>query len=369
MKKVWIGLIAVVLVVGLSWYFLTNKKDGETQETIKIGAILPLTGDLAFLGKPGQNALILAQEKINSDGGLLNKPLNIEYYDSQGESKNAVTVANKAISVDKQKILLTTLTNASLAIKDIASNNGVLQLIIAIAPNIANNGKYALQMCYSAKQEANEINQLIKNTKSVGVISSKDAASNEELEQYIIPFLKENNIDYYVEKFDVGQQDYKALATKVSQWKTSDVIILGYGSDFPNILKEITSFSNKKINIWGGIGFAEIPDNTPQSLLNNVTFVAPRVIQKQEGFDFFKNYKERFKTNYVPYDAAYTYDALMLLAEIINEKQSIDPSIIYKTMTDNIKYTGVTGEIKIEQKEISTNVVICKFENGVAIIK
>jgi len=368
MKKILIGLIAVCLVAGLGWYFLS--KQGK-KEAVEIGAILPLTGDLAFLGQPGQNALMLAQEKINSSGGILNKKLDIKYYDSQGESKTAVTVANKAISVDKQKILFTTLTNASLAIKDVASNNGVLQLIIAIAPNIAKNGEYALQMCYSAKQEADEINQLIKNSdiKSVGIISSKDAASDEELEQYIIPFLKENNIDYFVEKFDVGQQDFKALATKTSQWKTSDIIILGYGSDFPNILKEITLYPYKDFNIWGGIGFAEIPDNTPQTLLNNVTFVAPLVIQKQEGADFFKEYKERFKANYVPYDAAYTYDAMMLLAKIINEKQSTDPSIIYKAMSDNVKYEGITGKITIEQKEISTNVVICKFENGVAVIK
>jgi branched-chain amino acid transport system substrate-binding protein len=369
MKKIWIGLVAVVLLVGLGYFFLSKKDTKE--ETVKIGAVLPLTGDLAFLGQPGQNALMLAQEKINSNGGVLNKKLDIKYYDSQGESKNAVTVVNKAISMDKQKILFTTLTNVALSVKEIASNNNLLQIIIAIAPDIAIGGKYSIQMCYSAKQEADEINKLIKNAdiKAIGIISSKDAASDVELETYIIPFLKEHNINYYVEKFDVGQKDYKAIVTNMSKWETSNIIMLGYGSDFPNILREIHSLQKKDFHIWGGIGFAEIPSNTPKDLLNNITFVAPRVIQEQNSSNFFDEYKTKYNAEYVPYDAAYTYDAMIILANVINTIQTDEPSTVYNVLTNNYQYEGVTGILNIQGKEIQTTVAVCEFKEGISVIK
>jgi ABC-type branched-subunit amino acid transport system substrate-binding protein len=61
----------------------TRKGDG----TLKIGTILPQTGNLAFLGPPEFAALDLAMKDINAAGGVLGKPLSI----SKGDSGDATT--------------------------------------------------------------------------------------------------------------------------------------------------------------------------------------------------------------------------------------------------------------------------------------
>lgn len=56
-----IGIIVVILIVGMI-YFNNQKKEGET---VKIGVILPLTGNGASYGIWGRNALEIAKEEIS----------------------------------------------------------------------------------------------------------------------------------------------------------------------------------------------------------------------------------------------------------------------------------------------------------------
>src|SRR3546814_35318 len=55
--------------------------DGE----LKIGTLLPETGNLAFLGPPEFAGVDLAAEEINAAGGVLGKPVAIDHGDSRSE--------------------------------------------------------------------------------------------------------------------------------------------------------------------------------------------------------------------------------------------------------------------------------------------
>ena len=54
---------------------------GYAAETIKIGSVLSVTGPAAFLGDPELKTLQLYIEKINTEGGLLGRKLELVYYD------------------------------------------------------------------------------------------------------------------------------------------------------------------------------------------------------------------------------------------------------------------------------------------------
>ena len=68
----WIVVVAVVVVGG---YALFKGKPSfvANNEPIKIGVIVPLTGDLAFIGEAARNGENLAIDKVNANTGLKHK--------------------------------------------------------------------------------------------------------------------------------------------------------------------------------------------------------------------------------------------------------------------------------------------------------
>lgn len=78
----------------------------KTAETIRIGAILPLSGDAAAYGQPAQKVVDLAVEEINKAGGINGKDLKVIYEDGTCSAKGGSTAAQKLINVDGVKVIL-----------------------------------------------------------------------------------------------------------------------------------------------------------------------------------------------------------------------------------------------------------------------
>lgn len=71
------------------------------QETYKIGAMLDVTGGASFVGKPEQNAAILAVEEANAAGGIRGKKVELVFEDSKSTETGTVLAALKLINQAK----------------------------------------------------------------------------------------------------------------------------------------------------------------------------------------------------------------------------------------------------------------------------
>jgi ABC-type glycerol-3-phosphate transport system substrate-binding protein len=60
-------------------------------EPIKIGSVLSATGPAAFLGDPEAKTLQLYVEKINKEGGVLGRPLQLVHYDDGSETTRSTS--------------------------------------------------------------------------------------------------------------------------------------------------------------------------------------------------------------------------------------------------------------------------------------
>ena len=165
-----------LLSLGLAFaLFLGTITTSTAEEVYKIGAILPLTGNLAFLGEPGKNALTMGQEELRRKG--IN--IDIKFYDSKADPKEGISAFYKAIDIDKVKFVLTTLTGVSLAVKPIANEKKIFQGIIAIYPAITKGSNYAMRFCYNAELEAKVILNYVeqKNMRKLFIIWIFDISS------------------------------------------------------------------------------------------------------------------------------------------------------------------------------------------------
>src|SRR3989338_508239 len=75
-------------------------------EPINIGVMLPLSGEAAVMGTPGQRVLQIALKEINDAGGVNGRPLAFKTEDSGCDSDPANKAINKLISVDKVGVVI-----------------------------------------------------------------------------------------------------------------------------------------------------------------------------------------------------------------------------------------------------------------------
>lgn len=101
-------------------------------ETLKIGAILSVTGPAAFLGVPEANTLKMLVEEINAAGGINGMQVELILKDSGGQKEKAVSSAKQLIEEDKVfAILGPSRTGSTLAIKSLAEKSGTLLISCA----------------------------------------------------------------------------------------------------------------------------------------------------------------------------------------------------------------------------------------------
>lgn len=92
--KIILGIIiAAVIIGGICWAARREAAIPVAEEdVIKIGAILPMTGNAAIYGESMRQGAELATEQINK---LNSKKVEIIFEDSKGDPKEALSAFNK----------------------------------------------------------------------------------------------------------------------------------------------------------------------------------------------------------------------------------------------------------------------------------
>jgi len=119
-KRAGLMALSTVAAVGLA------TGAAQAADTIKIGSFLAVTGGASFLGDPEKKTLEMYVDKINADGGVLGRQLELIVYDSGGSPKKAVPFAKRLINDDKVDIILAgSTTGATMAVIPIVQKAGI----------------------------------------------------------------------------------------------------------------------------------------------------------------------------------------------------------------------------------------------------
>lgn len=90
-----IGLLTTVAIVAC------NQITGKPSQALKIGVLLPITGDLSAFGQPMVKGIDLAIETANSCGGALGQPIEVVKEDDRTAETTGAEAMNKLATIDK----------------------------------------------------------------------------------------------------------------------------------------------------------------------------------------------------------------------------------------------------------------------------
>ena len=344
-------VLAAIIVGG---YFF-NKFKHTTSEYAVVGAILPLTGDLGFFGKPEQVALDLALQDANSNIDKKTRKMELKIEDSRSTAKDGVSALQK-ILLEKPQAVLTSMTIISMSTQPILTNEQIPQIAQSVHPEIATLGKNVFRLYYGFEGEMYELADLAKimGSKRVAVIWINVPECEAAIKNNLTPALEKNHAALVASiPYNFGTQDFKPLIAKIKAQNPDLLIIEDFGTLLPLIIEtaKVAGFSISQMA--GGIGFlSAMPDTRIK--LTGIPFVCPSYLLDEPNA--YKTFQERFRKASggldPSYDVVFTYDAFSFIAKAIHEAKSLSKEDINEAMTHITEFSGVAGNLRIVDRAL-----------------
>ncbi|MFX0212351.1 MAG: ABC transporter substrate-binding protein, partial [Candidatus Hodarchaeota archaeon] len=177
--------------------------------------------------------------------------------------------------------------------------------------------------------------------------------------------LENNGVNFIVkQKFDMGEKDFRTMLFKIKNSQPDLIVVLGYGSHFPILFKQIEEVGLKEIPVLGGLDFLEVPEGD-LGLYSQVAFVVPdfNVNPSFKSQKFIENFEEKFDTK-PTHQAAYTYDIVELLYLGVRNTDANSENVV-NYMKNMKSYEGVVGSIEILQDgDTKSSLTFATYKNG-----
>ena len=157
-------LCSMILSVGGCSDSNKDRQPAHARTTvIKLGAILPLTGDLAKYGKTSRSAIELAIEEINQQSEQTGFRFECIFEDDAMNAAQGVSAAKKLVAADKVPVIIGPLASSiTLAVAPITAQGKVILLSPgSSAPGIADADKFVFRNCLSDEFEGSVMGNFV----------------------------------------------------------------------------------------------------------------------------------------------------------------------------------------------------------------
>jgi len=147
------------------------------KETIKVGAILGVTGPAANLGGPEARTLEMLVQEINKKGGIKGNPVELIVKDSSASPEKAISFAKQLIDEDRVFAIIGPSTSGeTMKIKTLAEDGKTILLSCAAAEAIVKPvGKYVFK---TPQNDSHAVRKIYDQMKKAGIVKIGVVSSN-----------------------------------------------------------------------------------------------------------------------------------------------------------------------------------------------
>ncbi len=332
---------------------------GETGgDTVKIGGLAPLTGDVSVYGIAVDNAIKLKVEEVNAAGGILGgKQIEYIVYDEKGDPTEAVNAYNKLVQDDKVVALVgdvTTKPTIAVAQKSVADN---LPMITAsgTGADITLTGENIFRACFidpfQGQLMASYAKEKLGATTAAIIYDNGDDYSTGIADAFEE---KAGEIGLTItakEAYPSKSVDFKSQLTKIKAGNPDVLLVPVYYSDVALIAVQAKEVG-LTAKLLGGDGWDGVLEKIDASNLDSVKdcyFCSQYSAESQDEAlqSFLKKYKETYNSDANMF-AVLGYDAMGMMAAAIDKAGSTDSDKIIEAMK-GLEYKGLTGTTTFDE--------------------
>jgi branched-chain amino acid transport system substrate-binding protein len=357
MVKILSLLAATALLMCLSTPSLS------ADETIKVGMILPLTGDQAKFGEIEQQSFDMALEEINAAGGINGKKLEFLIEDDTGRPEVGRSVAEKLITMDKVVMLGGGYSSSVTAgVAGVAQQNRIPFLInTGSADDITEkNFTYVFRLNPPASEYSSGVEEFLREVvkpKTIAILYENSKFGTSSAKAFS-ESCKKLGIEILVnEGYEHGGIDFKPLLIRVKEQNPDVVYMVSYLMDAALLMRQSRELKlTPKLFIGGGAGFTlpEFPQNAGKASDDVISATLWHEVLPLPGAqEYFNKFKARYNKD-TEYHGAEAYAAAYVITDVLKRAKSMQPDDIRQALADTDMMT-VFGPVKFESYGKMTN--------------
>jgi branched-chain amino acid transport system substrate-binding protein len=302
------------------------------EDTIKVGAILAVTGPASFLGSPEAKTLEMMVADINAKGGIGGKKVVLIIKDSGASSEKAISFAKQLIEEEKVLAIIGPSTSGeTMAIKALAEESKTPLLSCAAAEVIVNPvASYVYKTPQKDSQAVIRIFQQMKKMgiSKIGVLSSNTGFGKAGKDQ-IEKLAAEHGIQIVVsEVYDSKATDLTAEVTKIKAANVQAIVNWSIEPAQAIVIKNARQLG-LTIPIFQSHGFGNIGYVKAAGVAaEGVIFPAGRLLiadqlpasnpQKSVLVSYKNEYEARYKEDVSTF-GGHAYDAMLLFTDAVKK--------------------------------------------------
>ncbi len=343
-------ILCLLLLLGCAWGLTSC---GDSQQTIEVTAVLPLTGQYAVYGVPIHNALELAHRELQEREDL-GYVLELDVVDSGSDAEQAAELLGQAYEDGAFAAIGGVVSDSALAMVPVATRaERVLLSPTASSPRLTGASRYFYRIYPSDLQEGTRMGNFAAQSldvENVVVLAAENNYSQGITEVFQNEFERYDKEILEKLTYPEGTGDFSQILDQVMELQPQAVYVADYAEPVRRILEGL-----KERGFRG-------------TLLTTSAFASPEVIEAagdsaddvvvtQVQFDpasedprvqaFVDGYREAYGSTPGLF-AAHGYDALFVLAEAISQSEKI-ASELWKHVR-SVTYTGITGSIELDER-------------------
>lgn len=367
--------ICVFILQGFTWKDLVPDFLSGKQDTIKIGAVIPLTGKSAALGNYHKQGIDLAVKETNEQNGINGKKIEVVYEDSRNEGKTGIAAYRKLVDIHKVPVLISTFSGVCVpiasTIKSTNNTNAVFLGTATSAPNITIGSEYVFRSFIISSVESREIAKFVAEQLKLNRIAVYCVEDDYGLGAADV-FEEEFQNKYkqklvFKDSFGITQTDHKNTVIKIKNSKPDAIFLTGYGQSLVAAIKQIREADiHCEIICTATLALPNVFNNLGDA--KEGIYLTSSLYDETSDLPEYKNFKELYTKIYpdsnANYQTASTYLCLKLIAKAI-ENGGYTASGIKNALMKIKDFPTPLGKVSFnENREASFPVKIKKIKNG-----
>jgi|Deesub1362B_J571_1020462.scaffolds.fasta_scaffold01740_5 ABC-type branched-subunit amino acid transport system substrate-binding protein len=352
----------------------TKEEAPPKVEEIKIGVLLPLSGNLAPFGEGMVKGARVAEKEINDAGGVLGAKVKLVVEDTATDPAKAVDAAQKLIKIDGiQAIVGAAASSSTLAVAPICEENHVVLVSPAsTSPLVTDAGDYVFRVVASDTLQGKVLADLAIGQgykKAATFVINNDYGIG--LQEVFKESFEAKGGSVVVQiQYDPGKGDYRTELQQVKDSGAEMIMFVSYPEDASVILKQAMELGlPQKWIAAEGIASKEMFSYAGmKEAMEGMLLTKPASATDSEEYQhFYKLFKAMYPDEEPGIYADTTYDATMMIAKAIEKAGSYDGEKIKDALYEISKgYMGATGDKTFDENGdiLYQDYVIFKATNG-----
>ena len=332
----------------------------QVQEPVRIGTFLSVTGPAAFLGDPELKTLELYVERINAQGGVLGRKLQLVSYDDSGDAEKARTFAKRLIEQDKVDIIVGgSTTGTTMAALPLAEQAGTPFISLAGAvPIVEPVKKWVFKTPHTDRMACEKIFVDLQARKLTRLaLISGTGGFDKSMRAECLKVAAKHGIEVVAdETYAATDTDMTAQLTKIRASGAQAVLNAGFGQG-PAIVTRNYRQVGLALPLYQSHGVASKEYvklsgpaaegvRLPAAALLVPELLAPEDAQKPVVTNYKRDYEARFKSDVSTF-GGHAFDGLTLIVRAMQRAGSIDKAKVRDALEATRGYVGTAGVVNM----------------------